>query len=957
MPDIFDKYSSQKSEANPTIYVAKHVSDPRYQGLLKVGYTARKVTERVSEFDNIKTPDGLSSYEVIYSEPAMYPDGSTFKDYAVHRALENRGFKGLNGSEWFNCSLNDVKAAILAVKNGTINFENRTNDFKMRPEQKRAVEVTKRYFETEKVENPTSAPKFLWNAKMRFGKTFASYQLAKSMDMDRILILTFKPAVQSAWEEDLLTHIDFEGWQYYSQHYSDKTGINPEELDPNRPIVCFGSFQDFLGVSKSGGIKAKNEWVHSINWDLVIFDEYHFGAWRENARNLFKSDDEDEFDTLDIEKYKEDEADNAYNETFLPITTDHYLFLSGTPFRSLNTGEFVENQIFSWTYTDEQQAKEDWEGSEPNPYESLPRMVMLTYKVPNSINEIAKGGEFDEFDLNIFFEASYPEDGSAEDSQFIYKEYVQKWLDLIRGAYAPSTVDDLKLGQGHKPVMPFSDVRLLNVLNHTFWFLPNVASCYAMRNLLAEQQNVFYHDYEVIVAAGNKAGIGIKALDPVREAMDPPLDTKTITLSCGKLTTGVTVKPWTGIFMLRNLSSPETYFQAAFRVQSPWDLTDEDGNKEIIKRECYVFDFALDRALRQVSDYSMQLNVEESNPEKKVDDFISFLPVLAYDGATMQAVSASDILDITTAGTSASLLARRWESALLVNVDNETLKRLYDNEEAMNALMSIEGFRSLNKDIETIINKSKNVRKVRGQDKDLTPKEKRKLTEEEKEFKSMRKKIQEKLIKFATRIPVFMYLTEFREFSLKDVITKLEPGLFKKVTGLEVSDFELLVSLGLFNESLMNDAVYKFKRYEDSSLEYAGVRRRPEKEDVGLFSTVINHDDFVSLSKQQTASMNNEIPSFIDSTNPVPEFSDKNKSKETNEDTIINPRTKTAIMDKVVEVNVGDRLQHNKFGLGTVVDKPKEDVIQIKFDDIGEKMLSINISFTKGFLKFAEESS
>src|SRR5690625_1933610 len=184
----------------------------------------------------------------------MYPDGSTFKDYAVHRGLENRGFKGLNGSEWFNCSLKDVKAAILAVKNGTINIENRTNDFKMRPEQKRAVEVTKRYFEIEKIENPTNTPKFLWNAKMRFGKTFASYQLAKSMDMDRILILTFKPAVQSAWEEDLLTHIDFEAWQYYSQHYSDKTGLTPEDLDPGRPIVCFGSFQDFLGVSKSGGI-------------------------------------------------------------------------------------------------------------------------------------------------------------------------------------------------------------------------------------------------------------------------------------------------------------------------------------------------------------------------------------------------------------------------------------------------------------------------------------------------------------------------------------------------------------------------------------------------------------------------------------------------------------------------------------------------------------------------------
>lgn len=273
----------------------------------------------------------------------------------------------------------------------------------------------------------------------------------------------------------------------------------------------------------------------------------------------------------------------------------------------------------------------------------------------------------------------------------------------------------MKLGQNAKPVMPYSDARMLSVLNHTLWFLPNVASCYAMANLLAEKQNVFYHDYTVNVCAGTAAGVGLAALKPVRESMDPPLETKTITLSCGKLTTGVTIKPWTGIFMLRNLSSPETYFQAAFRVQSPWTVKKEDGTEEIMKENCYIFDFALDRALRQISDYSCRLNISESNPEKKVADFIHFLPVLAFDGSTMTAVSASDILDITMAGTSATLLARRWESALLVNVDNETLQRLLDNDDAMKAIMNIEGFRSLNKDIETIINKSNAVKKTKAE--------------------------------------------------------------------------------------------------------------------------------------------------------------------------------------------------------------------------------------------------
>ena len=372
-----------------------------------------------------------------------------------------------------------------------------------------------------------------------------------------------------------------------------------------------------------------------------------------------------------------------------------------------------------------------------------------------------------------------------------------------------------------------------------------------MSNLLAQKQNKFYHDYRVLVAAGSEAGIGVEALPPIKEAMGDPLKTKTITLSCGKLTTGVTVKPWTGILMLRNSSSPETYFQAAFRVQSPWTVNNPDSltpnQEQIIKEECYVFDFAPDRALRQIADYSCRLNVGESNPEKKVEEFISFLPVLAYDGSSMKQIDAAGILDMAMSGTTATLLARRWESALLVNVDNGTLQRLMGNQDAMDALMSIEGFRNLNQDIETIINKSNAVKQAKkdANDKALSAKKKQELTDEEKEYKSKRREIQEKLIKFATRVPVFMYLTDYRERSLKDVITQLEPGLFKKVTGLTMKDFELLVSLGVFNSALMNDAVYKFKRYEDASLNYTGINKH-EGEEVGLYDTVLSKKDYLA---------------------------------------------------------------------------------------------------------------
>lgn len=380
--------------------------------------------------------------------------------------------------------------------------------------------------------------------------------------------------------------------------------------------MVFGSFQDLLGTNENGGIKAKNEFIHTTQWDLVIFDEYHFGAWRENAKKLFENPDEEENADFDMEQYKRTEADNAYNETFLPISTGYYLFLSGTPFRAINSGEFIEDQIYNWTYSDEQNAKESWIGL-GNPYLALPRMVMLTYRIPESIRQIAVQGEYDEFDLNVFFSAK----GKGADAKFVYENEVQKWLDLIRGSYLPSSVDDLKLGQDKRP--------------------------------------------------------------PMR----------------------------------------------------------------------------------------------------------------------------------------------------------------------------IEGFRSLNQDITAIINKSEAVKKAKKEkEQKLTDKEKKELSQEEKEYKSMRKQIQEKLIKFATRVPVFMYLTDYRERSLKDVITQLEPGLFKKVTGLDVNDFNLLCSIGVFNASLMNDAIFKFKRYEDSSLSYTGIEKNISDE-IGGWDTVIRREEYQKLFFNQQATM------------------------------------------------------------------------------------------------------
>ena len=972
-------YFPQRPAVTPTIYAYRLVGVESHKGYLKVGYTDRTAKVRIDEqLHTSKVP-----YEIVLVESAMTNDGSCFMDKDVHRVLERKGHVRLNPmdrtDEWFRCTVADVKAAILSLRTGTDNVENRTQNFDMRPEQYRAVERTKRYFEQALKDEPGRVPKFLWNAKMRFGKTFASYQLVKEMGLSRVLVLTFKPAVESAWREDLVTHMDFEGWQYISNKDARNNNLNIDQefqcADKSKPIVVFGSFQDLLGTNESGGIKTKNEFIHATTWDLVIFDEYHFGAWKERGKELFEKEDEENAVDFDVEKYKKDEANNAINETWLPISTKYYLFLSGTPFRAINNGEFIEDQIFNWTYSDEQRAKAEWKGG-GNPYLALPRMVMLTYKMPDEIQEVAKQGEFDEFDLNVFFAA----EGKGESARFRYENEVQKWLDLIRGGYLPASIDDLKLGQDKRPPMPFSDTRLLNVLSHTLWFLPNVASCFAMANLLSQKQNRFYHDYKVVVCAGTGAGIGLDALYPVQANMGDPLKTKTITLTCGKLTTGVTVKPWTGIFMLRNLKSPETYFQAAFRVQSPWEVKNEDGGKTIMKDECYVFDFALDRALRQISDYSCRLDINESNPEAKVGEFIKFLPVLAYDGSSMKEVDAQDILDIALAGTSATLLAKRWESALLVNVDNDTLKRLLDSPEAMRALMNIEGFRNLNTDITTIINKSEAVKKAKKENPDPTPKEKKELSAEEKEMKSKRKQIQEKLIKFATRIPVFMYLTDYRERCLKDVITQLEPGLFKKVTGLSVEDFNMLCSLGVFNAPLMNDAIFKFKRYEDASLTYTGIDKHADDE-VGGWDTTIRKTQYEKLFYNQQASMEVNMSTLATSSEAstnletshrgVPEKSAVIDKRQDLRETSQRKKSVTPIPHSVVSstpnapevqnnvdlkdildsLSEGSTVRHKKFGRGVVMKiNGNEKFIHVKFA-LGEKKFIFPDAFLMGFLE------
>ncbi len=787
----------------PKIY-AYTTPEFKEKGFLKVGYTSRDVNTRIAEQFPTKNPH-LNPYEIVLDELAIDKNGNFFEDFEVHRRLEKKGFQRING-EWFKCKIEDIKSVINEIKDLTYSNETRASNFSMRPEQKKAVEITSEYFKKYSKDKEKKAPHFLWNAKMRFGKTFTSYQLALKMNWTKLLILTYKPAVQNAWKEDLESHIDFKGWQFIG------SGESFDLIDETKPFVWFASFQDILGKTKDGKIKQRLEAAHLIDWDCCILDEYHFGSWRENARDLYDAEVSEEKEFKSLDKQLEEEL----NEEVFPLSVNSFLYLSGTPFRAVSSGEFLEDQIFNWTYSDEQREKNSWNEKiqGENPYKSLPQMTLMTYQIPEDIREVALKGETNEFDLNEFFKAD-------DNHNFKYEKEVQKWLNLIRGQHLSSNanagVDAVK------PPIPFEDVRLVNSLLHTFWFLPSVNSCFAMERLLKKPANIFYHDYEIIVVAGSGAGIGEKALPPVKKAMKNPLKTKTITLSCGKLTTGVSVSPWSGIFMLRNTSSPETYFQAAFRVQTPWTIKNIDGkspNKvEILKPICYVFDFAPNRALQLISEYSARLDLKDTQTaEKRVEEFIKFLPVLCYDGYSMTELNAGELLDIVASGTASTMLAKRWQSAQLVNVDNMTLEKLLNNEKALEALENIEAFRGLSKDIKKVISSEKALNKARKEKGEFTQKEK----EEKKENQGFKKLLREKLIKFATRVPIFMYLTDNREETLQDVITELEPELFNKVTGLKVYDFELLAEIGVFNSQIMNSAIFAFKRFEEGSLTYAG---------------------------------------------------------------------------------------------------------------------------------------
>jgi len=615
---------------------------PTHDGYVKIGDTTRDAATRV--FEQVGTA-GLNP-DILFEKLAKKSDGKWFRDKELHRFLLLNGIerKDFNSraDEWFYFNGTLEKAEELTDKFINRDYEeiqitDDKSDYVLRNEQQQAVEKTLEYYHSDHEEK-----EFLWNAKPRFGKTLTTYDFIRNLKTKNVLIVTNRPAIANSWFDDFQKFI---AWQEPHMKFvsetdalSGKAMTRPqyrEYLDTatNPSQIAFISLQDLKGAKFAGGRHEKLDWVAGLDWDVLVIDEAHEG--------------------IDTKK-----TDRAFSQIKRKFT----LHLSGTPFKALANNKFQEEQIFNWSYVDEQEAKENWDltiGS--NPYENLPTLNLFTYQMSKMIeDEVTAGLQIENeinvdyaFDLNEFFRVK-------DNGQFEYEDSVIRFLD------------NLSSGK-----FPFSKNQYRNELNHTFWLLPRVKAAKALEKLLKNHPT--FKEYAVVLAAGDGISIqedleaealdvkeNAKSFDKVREAIQK--HNKTITLSVGQLTTGVTIPEWTAVFMLNNIESPSLYFQAAFRSQNPYEF--EQKGKLYRKENAYIFDFSPDRTLRLYDEFANNLSSGSSKTsserKSKIKKLLNFFPVIAEDDeGSMHEINASEVLTIPTRITSREVVKRGFMSNLL----------------------------------------------------------------------------------------------------------------------------------------------------------------------------------------------------------------------------------------------------------------------------------------------------
>ena len=628
----------------PMIYAYSHPDYIPHQGWTKIGYTEKQsVEERVKQQHH--TSD--IAYKILWRDNAIYKDGSgqIFSDHAFHNYLCNVAHvKRKPKTEWFQVDGREAREYFDEFASRGASEENTLLTYTLREEQERAVSETADWFSH-------GGKQFLWNAKPRFGKTLSTYDLIVRMGFQRVLIVTNRPSIANSWAEDFNKFI---GWQHDLCFVSDTDSLQGKpgvltrdeyiESRTEKGMIAFVSLQDLKGSMYFGGKHRKLGWMakeyidefgqkkKGLSFDLLVVDEAQEG----------------------VETYKTEKA-------FDNIQRAHTLYLSGTPFKQLAGDQFSDKEIFNWSYADEQDKKEKWEGEEYNPYESLPQLLMFTYQLgPMIYDQLSRGIVLEDeeeavdptFDLNEFFRTN-------DSGKFVLQEEVKKFL--------------LMLFTGEK--YPFSTPELRKELSHTMWYLNRINSAKALYKLMREDDDLkpLFAEYEIVLAAGDgkltEEEEAKRSYDKVKEAI--ATHEKTITLTVGQLTVGVTIPEWSGVFMLCNMQSPSSYMQAAFRAQNPCYYTDPKG-KRYRKERAYLFDFDPARTLIIYDQFANNLIRETAtggtteDREKNIKRLLNFFPVLGEDDeGRMVELDAAQVLTIPRKLKSAEVVRHGFMSNFL----------------------------------------------------------------------------------------------------------------------------------------------------------------------------------------------------------------------------------------------------------------------------------------------------
>lgn len=624
----------------PMIYAYSTPEIARHNGWLKIGYTEQEVDKRLKQ----QTYTADVEYIEEWRGNAVFEDGSgeRFTDKDFHAYLIKNNVENKKKTEWFHIDKIESKHMFYDFKEnrGVLEQNDAVLPYELRSEQKKAVQMAKNYFEThEKGE-------FLWNAKPRFGKTLSVYDLCKAMNARSVLIVTNRPSIANSWYEDYKKFMGSEsGYLFVSSTESLKGKpyvISREEyLTYNRSqsktenkkrCIEFLSLQDLKGSIYFGGNYDKLKHVKDMHWDLLVIDEAHEG--------------------IDTSK-----TDIAFNQ----ITRNHTLHLSGTPFKALANDKFPQDAIFNYTYADEQNKKRKWNSPEQNPYANLPQLNLFTYQMSEIVrDELSKGKELEgetveyAFDLNEFF-------ATSESGKFLYDSSVDRFLDALTS----------------QEKFPFSTDDLRNELKHTFWLLNRVDSAKALAKKL--KAHPVFKDYEIVLAAGDGR---LSADEENKKAYNKVVDAirkydKTITLSVGQLTTGITIPEWTAVLMLSNVKSPALYMQTAFRSQNPCMFS--NGSEFFRKKNAYIFDFDPARTLVIYEQFANDLSAETSDGrgdsdthKNNVRTLLNFFPVIGEDeNGKMIELDAEKVLSIPRKIRSKEVVRRGFMSDFLFqNISN-----------------------------------------------------------------------------------------------------------------------------------------------------------------------------------------------------------------------------------------------------------------------------------------------